>query len=74
MSRLSEAPDAVAAAFNHVRSIYPNVVKVEFASDLTWLYTEQDGKAPIFDSRIDVSLLEDALDSVRHLPVTYTVD
>lgn len=38
-----------------------------------WRYTDEDFNAPYFKGKIDVSILEDALDDVEFLPCVYEI-
>lgn len=68
---IKEAPIAVQTAFTEVKASFPEVVSVEFDSELCWCYRYANGFAPGFDDNIDVSLLEDAADSIDEFPVKY---
>jgi len=66
-----ETPVKVKEAFIHIREFHPNVVKVAFDKHGQWKYTDSNSKAPKFDDRIDVGILEDASDSVTKLPCVF---
>lgn len=63
---VSEAPPKVREAFAHVRAAFPQVSEVIYVIDDDgfdgWRYTSASEMMPTFDDRIQVSLLEDALD------------
>ena len=65
---------AVQKALEHVRQFFPNVNTVLYGTDGRWLFL--DGiEAPNFEGySIDVSILEQAADSVNFLPAVFTVD
>lgn len=63
----------VRKAFKHVRDHYPTVSMVVFTRRLKWCYMDEDFKAFDFDDNIDVSILEEAMDSVKYLPYIYEV-
>jgi hypothetical protein len=79
MATHQSAPAAVIAAFEHVRAVHPEVVSVTFDREDEecggfWVYEDENGRAPSFDARVDVSLLEDALDAAWEawmLPATF---
>lgn len=54
----------VKRALEHVRQFYPQVVMVVYSCDQRWLFMDEDFAAPTFDGRINVSILEEAADSV----------
>jgi hypothetical protein len=58
-------------ALKHVQSVYPQVCMVVFAKDSRWHYMDEVFNAPVFDNRIDISLLEEAADSIETLPFIY---
>ena len=71
--KLKDAPQKVKDAMSNVQIFFPEVCQVTFNQDQFWSYTDALGNAPDFDETgIDVGLLEDALDSIEKLPITYT--
>jgi len=54
-------PGKVVEAFDHVRSIHPQVVRVVYLPDSTWRYLDAEGDAPAFDKNVDTSLLEEGM-------------
>lgn len=63
-----KATGKILKALLHVRSVFPQVTRVEFDSELRWLYTDGRGfedDAPSFDGRIDQGLIEDASDEAE---------
>lgn len=72
---MKETPE-IKKALDHVRTIFPDVCMVVFNKDGRWQYMDEDFKAPTFKSspeEIDVSILEDALDSAPFLPYVYQI-
>ncbi len=67
------APDAVIAALEHVRSIFPEVVMVVFQRDTRWQYMGQDFDHPVFDDRVNTGILEDASAAVEEFPAVFEV-
>ena len=61
----------VTAAFEHVKTIYPTLSIVVFDAFGNWNYMDAHFESFIFDSRIDVSLLEEAADSLTVLPIAF---
>lgn len=51
-------------AIEHVKSFYPTLDVVIFNRQGLWLYMDENLEAFNFDERIDVSILEDASDSL----------
>lgn len=69
---MSFATPQVIAALAHVRSFLPDVTQVFYAADQRWSYLTDDGVAPAFkDHDVDVSLLEDAADSLSFFPAAF---
>jgi len=58
-------------ALKHVQSFYPQVTTVIFNKYGQWHYTDDNFSYIIFDDRIDLSLLEQAADSIERLPFIY---
>ncbi len=67
-------PKPVATALRHVRDHFPDVTFVLFTPNRQWMYLTDDGEAPAFEGRIDVGILEDAVDSVIVFPSVYSAD
>ncbi len=64
----------VQEALKHVNSIHPDVTQVFYGLDGRWFYCGDAFRAPDFDGRdIDIGLLEDAADSVEHLPAAFAL-
>lgn len=61
----------IIAAFKHVKSVFPDVVMVVYNKDMRWLYMDSNFDAPEFNYKIDVSILEDAVESLENLPFIY---
>lgn len=61
----SKMPDKVREALDHVRLHHSVVTMVLFDVNSRWHYLDEDAEAPAFGSEIDISLLEDAADSVN---------
>lgn len=64
-------PPQVRFALAHVREHFPKVSMVVFSSDGRWQYMSRDFDAPVFKKKIDVGILEDAVDSVEELPAVF---
>jgi hypothetical protein len=60
----SETPPLVLRALRHVRAHFPEVDRVVFWGDGKWTFLRHDHHNQKFDKLIDISLLEDAADSV----------
>lgn len=58
-------------ALAHVRSVFPEVTMVILNQFGQWNYCDSNFGSPIFDDRIDDSLLEDGADSILELPFVY---
>lgn len=58
-------------AMKHVKEFHPEVCMVLFTKDCRWHYMDENCIAPKFDSQIDVSILEDACDSVDSFPYIF---
>lgn len=69
------ATPEVIASLNHVRTFFPEVTQVFYSWDCKWLFMDDDMRAPDFgDNPVDVSLLEDAVDSLSSFPAAFHVD
>ncbi|SIQ98533.1 hypothetical protein [Aquipseudomonas alcaligenes] len=69
------ATPQVVAALNHVRTLFPDVTQVFYGRDGRWQFLDDDLRAPVIgDALVDVSLLEDAVDSLSSLPAAFHVD
>lgn len=62
-----QLPKKLVKAFAHVSQYYPNVCFVVFNPEGRWQYMDENFKAPIFDGKINVSILEEAADEVDNL-------
>lgn len=61
-------------AILHVKQEYKELAIVVFSRDAKWCYMDEDFNAFKFSDNIDVSILQDAIDSVEHqfgLPFIY---
>lgn len=65
------APQAVRDAFEHVRSVFPNVVQVYYSPSGSWAYTDKEGYAESFEGLIDTDILDDGANAVESLPATF---
>lgn len=63
----------IITALNHVRSVFPQVDIVIFTKEIQWLYLSSSGYVPKFDERIDISILEQAADSIDDFPAIYQI-
>lgn len=63
----------IITAINHVRSVFPQVDIVIFTKEERWLYLSSSGYVPKFDEKIDVSILEKAVDSINDFPAIYQI-
>jgi hypothetical protein len=64
--------EEIKTALEHVRQFHPEVTHVVFNGYGQWMYCDDNFKAPNFkDSDIDVSLLEEASDSVQFVPSAF---
>lgn len=67
----------VKRAIEFVAENHHGVTQVLFDSELRWLFLTADFKAPEFDSNMDVSLLESAVDAVYDngmVPFIFSID
>jgi hypothetical protein len=64
----------VRLAMVHVRSFFPNVDTVLFGTDARWLFMEGIEPVSFHGKDINVSILEDAIDSVDILPSVFSKD
>lgn len=64
----------VQEALKHVKSLFPEVTQVFYGTDGRWLYCGEAFEAPEFDGKVDVSLLEEAADSVETLPAAFALE
>ena len=62
---------ALKKAFNHIREKHPTVSIVIFDREGKWLYMDENFESFKFDDSIDVSILEEASDSIPVLPYIY---
>ncbi len=67
------ATPQVIAALEHVRCHLPDVTQVFYTTELKWLYMTDEGDTPAFEGAIDVSLLEDAVDSLDTFPAAFHI-
>ena len=68
------APDAVVKAFNHVKSYIRETEYVIYDGVFKWLYADSEMKGVDFKQYpIDISLLEDAADSLENVPAIFQV-
>jgi hypothetical protein len=61
----------IAKAFDHVREHFPNVAIVVYNREGLWQYMDENFKSFNFNDDIDVSILEDAVDSLTDVPYIY---
>ena len=61
----------VEKALMHVRQYYPEVEIVIFNREGMWQYMSDCFECPIFSNKINQSILEEAADSVTHLPAIF---
>ena len=66
-------PIKVKIALEHVRKFHPNVDRVVFWGEGRWLYCDNNLNPIPFDSRINVGILEDAMDEADNynLPIAF---
>lgn len=72
---ISEAPEAVQKAFNHVREHFPLVTEVIYDSNCRWSYQGADGYYPIFENEVNTDILEYGADAQYNVkvPVLYVM-
>ena len=58
-------------AFDHVKKFHPTLSIVIFDKQGKWQYMDEEFESFKFDDKIDVSILEDASDSIVELPFIY---
>ena len=63
--------EKVQKALRHVNSLYPEVNQVFFGTDQRWLFCGEGFETPKFGKEVDVSLLEEAADSLIELPAAF---
>lgn len=66
----------VIIAFNHVKKFFPTLSLVFFTIDDKWCYMNEELEYFNFDEiksdeKIDVNILQDAMDSIETLPYIY---
>ena len=61
----------IKAAIKHVQSVFPQVCMVVFSKQARWCYMDEEFNTPKFDERIDIGILEAAIDSIEELPFVY---
>lgn len=63
----------ILAALTHVREYYPSVVIVAINKEGLWQYMDEYFDSPVFDHRINLSILQAAVDSLAPnvLPYIY---
>ncbi len=64
---------ALQKAINHVKEFHPTLSIVMFDIDGRWQYMDEDFDSFVFDERIDVSILEEAGDSIETLPFIHQI-
>jgi|LakMenEpi03Aug12_release.lakeMendotaPanAssembly.Ray.scaffolds.fasta_scaffold833063_3 hypothetical protein len=65
---------AVKKAMEYVRLFHPEVCMVVFNKEGRWFYMDEDFNAPKFDKEMkDISILEQASDSLIKLPFVYEI-
>jgi hypothetical protein len=66
---------AVKRAMEYVRLFHPEVCIVIFNKEGRWQYMDEDFNAPKFGKEMnDISLLEEASDSLTELPFIYQIN
>lgn len=70
--------DKIQEALKHVQALFPSVTQVFYSTDQKWRYCDADFQAPSFDdpmceALLDISLLEDAVDTVTQFPSAYAL-
>ena len=71
---INDAPDAVKAAFYHVRAFFPDVTKVTYDENCRWCYEGDNDYFPAFSSgTVDTGVLELGADEQYNInvPVLY---
>jgi hypothetical protein len=66
--------DKIKKAFDEIRKYHPTVTTVVFNKYGQWNYCDDNFNAPVFSDKIDVTILEDASDSVEWLPRVISFD
>lgn len=61
----------VVAAFEHVKTFFPTLSIVVFDAFGNWNYMDAHFESFTFNEKIDVSLLEQAADSLTVLPIAF---
>lgn len=64
-------PKAIRNAFKHVRQFHPEITMLVLDKHGRWHFMDEDGKSPKFNKKIDVSILQDAVDTVSDLPAFF---
>lgn len=71
-TRSSKTNPAVHRVLAHVRSMFPEIIKVEYDNGGRWLYKDASNYAPNFHGRVDIDLLENAQSFLEGIePITY---
>jgi len=63
----------VQSAINHVKQFHPTLAIVAFSIEGTWQYFDEDFNSFVFDDKINVSILEAAVDSVSERPAIFQI-
>lgn len=58
-------------AFEHIKKSHPSASMVVFDRDGRWQYMDENFNGFVFGDEIDVSILEEASDSIPVLPYVY---
>lgn len=53
----------IKTAFKYVKQFYPEITIVVFNKEGRWQYMDEDFGSPTFNKDVDVSILEEAIDS-----------
>ncbi len=58
-------------AFKEVKNHFPTVSIVVFDREVKWCYMDENFNGFDFEDKIDVSILEEAIDSIENLPFVF---
>jgi hypothetical protein len=63
----------VLKAINHVKVFYPKICLVVFNTQGLWQYMDENFESSTFGDEVDVSILEEAVDSLDTLPAVFEI-
>ena len=70
---MNKIPEALQKAIDHVRGFFPDLELVVFNAEGQWQYFGENFTAFVFDDRISLDILEDAVNSIVTFPCVFDV-